>query len=92
MLLRGEETSAVEGTATEERLRFLLPEVDPLVAPEAVLARAAEAGESLFVDGDALSAEPAAEPRSPAEVADESLGAADRGARRDGALVVPEGD
>jgi hypothetical protein len=94
VLLLGKETSAVEGTATAERLRFLLLEVDPLVALEAVLARVAgaESGESLFAVGDESSAEAGAEPRSPAEVADAPLGAADRVVRRDGALVVPEGD
>ena len=90
VLLLGRETSAVEGTATVERLRegtaievrlrFLLPEVDPLGALEPLLSRAA--GESLFGVGDEFSVE-----------ADEaSLGAADRVVRRDGALVEPDGD
>ena len=64
VLLLGRETSAVEGTATVARLRFLLPEVDPLVALEAVLARVAgaETGESLFGVDDEVSAGAAAVP------------------------------
>jgi hypothetical protein len=93
VLLLAKESCAVEGTATVERLRFF--ELDPLGALEPLLVReaGAEAGESFVGVGVEMSPADNEEPRPPAEPADDAIsGAADRVVRRDGALVVPDGE